>query len=378
MSRPRQLACALLAGAALLVPLLSACSIPSRPLWWPSQKHAPPAVRNPWHQGMRQLGIQVYWTANRSDTSDAVIRAKAQRIIDYAIRLNANSVTVTFPFFTSGITSDAVYTRPAITPSSRHILIFLAVAAKARIRVTVRPELNENTLIAQNPQAWRGSIQPPNRAAWFRSYRKLLRPYVAAAQAGHAATFVVGTELLSLEGAPQWPALIRSFRSIYRGQLTYDQNQDEYAANSANPPVPSHNVDAYPGFGLPDSAPVARLTSSWDAWLGTHPLPARRELTLSEVGIDAVSGSYQDPWTWRATQAVPTDTRLQATWYQAACNAVSAEQIGGGIYWWEVNFDANPADPRKFESDRLTFLDRPAQHVIRRCFARLSQPDPGR
>jgi len=327
---------------------------------------------------MRQLGIQVYWTANRSDASDAVVRAKAQRIIEYAIRLNANSVTVTFPFFTSGVTSSKVYARPRITPSARHISVFLGVAAKARIRVTLRPVLNEDALIAQNPQAWRGSIEPPNRAAWFRSYRQLLRPYLAAAQAGHAATFVVGTELLTLEGAPQWPALIRSFRSTYHGQLTYDQNQDEYSANTAKPPVPSHNVDAYPGFGLPDNAPVARVTSSWDAWLAAHPLAARRELTLSEVGIDAVPGSYQNPWTWRATRTLPTDTRLQAAWYQAACNAVSAEQVGGGIYWWEVNFDANPADPRKFESDRLTFLDRPAQHVIRKCFAKLSHLDTGR
>jgi len=52
---------------------------------------------------------------------------------------------------------------------------------------------------------------------------------------------------------------------------------------------------------------------------------------------------------------------------------VSAEQIGGGIYWYEVNFDANPANPRPFESDRLTFLDRPAQRVVRQCFAKLSR-----
>ena len=63
---------------------------------------------------------------------------------------------------------------------------------------------------------------------------------------------------------------------------------------------------------------------------------------------------------------------MQAAWYKAACNAVSAEQIGGGIYWWEVNFDANPADPGPFKSDRMTFLDRPAQRVIRNCFAKLS------
>jgi hypothetical protein len=387
MTTRSRLAPVLLAGAAFLLTLLAACSIPSRPMWWPHPKHAAHTagravsrdpkvsvrtVLNPWHQGMRQLGILVYWTANRNDSSDAVVRAKAERIIDYAISLNANSIAVTFPFFTDGLASDTVYTKPNATPSPGHIAIFLAVAAKAHIRVTLRPVLDEDALVARNPQAWRGSIDPKNRAAWFWSYLALLLPYVNAAQAGHAATFVLGTELTSLEGAPQWPGLVRSLRSVYSGELTYDQNYDAFATDAANPPVPSHNVDAYPQFDLPDSASVARLTQSWDAWLGAHPLSVRRELTLSEIGIGAAAGSYQNPWAWLGTRTAPMNTRVQAAWYQAVCNAVSAEQIGGGIYWWEVNFDADPADPGPFESDRMTFLNRPAQQVIQNCFARLS------
>lgn len=98
----------------------------------------------------------------------------------------------------------------------------------------------------------------------------------------------------------------------------------------------------------------------------------RRVLTISETGIDAVAGSYVNPWDWAGRANKPIDPHVQAVWYQAACNALSAEQIGGGIYYWEVNFDADPAAPRAFESDRLTFLDRPGQQVIRNCFARLS------
>jgi len=381
MTTSRRLAPVLAAGVVFLLTLVAACSIPTRPLWWPHPKHerhtvgntvSVRAVPNPWHPGMRQLGIQVYWTSSRNNSSVPIIRAKAERIIDYAISLNANSIAVTFPFFTYGVTSDTVYAKPKVTPSPSHIAIFLAVAAKAHIRVTLRPVLNEDALIARNPQAWRGSIQPQNLAAWFRSYRELLLPYATAAQAGHAATFVLGTELISLEGAPQWPGLVRSLRSVYSGQLTYDQNHDEFAASSANPPVPSNNVDAYPEFDLPDSASVARLTQAWNAWLGAQPLSVRRELILSEVGIDAVAGSYGDPWAWATTTTAPINTRVQAAWYEAVCNAVSDMQIGGGLYWWEVSFDADPADPAPFKADRLTFLDRPAEHVIRSCFAKLS------
>jgi hypothetical protein len=384
MTGPGRRAAAVLVGAALLLALVTACSIPSRPLWWPQSKHgttpgngAVPTVSDPWHPGMRQLGIQVYWTANPNDSSDAVVQAKAQRIIDYAIGLHANSIAVTIPFFTYSPTANTVYAKRGVTPSPRHIEVFLAAAAQAHMRVTLRPELSENALIAKNPQAWRGSIQPQNRAAWFRSYHKMLVPYVVAAQAGHAASFAVGTELDSLEGAPQWAGLVRSLRSVYHGQLTYDQNYDAFASDSENPPVQSYDVDAYPGFGLPNSASVASLTRAWDAWLGAHPVSVRRQLTLSEIGIQAVAGSYAAPWNWYSALDAPIDPHVQASWYRAACNAVSTEQIGGGIYWWEVNFDANPSAPRLFETDRLTFLDRPGQQVIRNCFAKLSSQQLG-
>ena len=92
----------LVVGTVLLLVLVTACSIPARPMWWPQSKNGTPAgsgvpvqtVSHPWHPGMRQLGIQVYWTANPNDSSDAVVRAKAQRIIDYAIGLHANSQAV--------------------------------------------------------------------------------------------------------------------------------------------------------------------------------------------------------------------------------------------------------------------------------------------
>jgi hypothetical protein len=379
-----------IAGAAGLLVLLSACSIPSRPVWWPKPKHTVesaadsaasghgkatsksgvPVVARPWRNGIRQLGIQVYWTANIAD-SDAVVRAKARRIINYAISLNSNSIAVTFPFYTHGITADTVHTSPATTPSPEHIAIFLAEAAKSHIRVTLRPILNENALVAENPLAWRGTIAPTDRHAWFQSYQDLLMPYAQAAQAGGAATFVVGTELASLQGDPNWPGLIKAIRSVYRGQLLYDENFDEFAAHDTDLPLATFGVDAYPRFTLSDGATVAQLANAWEAWLGTHTAAIRNRAVLSEVGIDAVAGSYSDPGAWLSTTRSPIDLPIQTNWYDAVCRAVSTEQIGG-IYWWEVNFDASPADPGPYQSDRLTFLGRPAQQVIRSCFADLA------
>ena len=331
-----------------------------------------PTVARPWHRGVPQLGIQVYWTANPDDESDAVVAAKSRRIIDYAISLNANSIAVSFPFYTSGISSDQVYAKAGVTPTPGHIAIFLAEAARSHIRVTLRPVLNEDALVQQNSLAWRGSIQPSSVTGWFRSYRLLLLPYLSVAQAGHAATFVIGTELESLERSPYWHGLISSVKAVYGGQLAYDENFDEFAAGPAVLPLETDDVDAYPRFDLPDSASVGQLTSAWDSWLAVHPLAVRRQLTLSEVGIVAVANSYDDPGAWISTASLPVDAKVQATWYRAVCNAVSDEHVNGGLYWWEISFDADPAHPGPFLSDRLTFVGRPAAQVIRSCFARLA------
>jgi hypothetical protein len=370
----------------VLATIVSACSIPSRPVWWPKPKKPAteaaakpspsptpvPVVAKPWRPGMRQLGIQVYWTENPNDQSDAVVEAKARRLINYAISLNANSIAISFPFYTYGITSDQVYADPATTPSPREIADFLAVANQSDIRVTIRPILNEDILVAQNPLAWRGSIQPESVSAWFQSYQQLLMPYAVAAQQGHAATFVIGTELESLETASEWPGLIAAIQSVYKGEVDYDENYTEFADGDQDLPLPGHNVDAYPGFNLPDTASVSALTQAWESWISDHRAVVIQQMLFSEVGIAAVPGAYQSPGAWLGTVNSPIDEQVQANWYQAVCNAIAAENVGGGIYWWEVSFDADPANPAPFESDRLTFLGRPAAQVIRSCFAMLA------
>jgi hypothetical protein len=385
---PSRRVAAIAAVTACTLLLVTGCSIPLRPVWWPKPKPAsgaetalrnghrptpaPPAVpqvAEVWQPGMPQLGIDVYWVANTKDPV-GVIEAKARRIINYAISLGSNSISLSFPFYTYGITSDALYGSAQTTPSTGDVAIFLAQAAQSHIRVTLRPLLNETSLVAQNPIAWRGSIEPENVSAWFESYQRLLIPYAKVAAAGGAATFVIGTELDSLESSPEWPGLITAVKAVYPGQLLYDQNFNEFANHDNDLPVPDVAVDAYPRFQLPDSASVSELASAWEGWLGTHRPAVLRNLVLSEVGIAAVGGAYPDPGDWLGTTHSPIDQAIQANWYQAVCRAASADHLAG-LYFWEVSFDADPADPAPFESDRITFLGRAAQNTIKTCFSQL-------
>jgi hypothetical protein len=372
--------------------LIAGCSVPSRPLWWPKPKESsslssPAANRrhNPstdkvlvvakvWHSGLPQLGIDVYWV-NNPDDSDQVVQAKARRIINYAISLNANSISVSFPIYTYGLDSDTLFASKKTTPSPARIAIFLSEAAKSHIRVTLRPLLSETALIAQDSQAWRGVIEPVDRSAWFESYTRLLLPYAAVAASGHAATFVIGTELDSLEGDPRWPALIQAVKSEYGGELLYDENYNEFQDHHTDLPLSTFGVDAYPRFQLDDNATVGELTEAWEAWLGTHTLVIRKKAILGEVGIAAVAGAYRDPGDWLETTRSRVIPHIQENWYKAACRAMSAENIGG-VYWWEVSFDADPTSPGPFQADRITFLGRAAQQEVKSCFTQLGDHVP--
>jgi hypothetical protein len=374
-----------------LASVVSACSVvdpgsftggsSTPPNTTPSASRVAPAastvaeVAHPWHAGMPQLGIDVLWTGNSRD-SDSVIKAKAERIIDYAIGLNANSIALSFPFYTDGITSDTLYADKVATPSPEHIAIFLSAAMQSHVRVTLRPIMNEENLIAQNPIAWRGSIQPASLSAWFASYQQLVLPYARVAESGHAATFVIGTELNSLEGDPQWPALVQAVKSVYHGQLFYDENFDSFANHDTNLPVDNFGVDAYPRFQLPDSASIGELTQAWENWLSSHSSTVLHEAVLSEVGITATSGAYKFPGNWLHTTDAAIEPQIQANWYAAVCKTFTADKLGG-IYWWEVSFDADPAHPGGSLADRLTFLDRPAQHEISSCYASLTAAEDG-
>ena len=120
-----------------------------------------------------------------------------------------------------------------------------------------------------------------------------------------------------------------------------------------------------------DSTSVARLARAWSTWLGTHSLTVRRKTILSEVGLPAIAGAYRDPSKWNGIGNPKIVPVVQTNWYRALCAAVQRERIGG-IYWWEVSFDADPAQPSLFASDPFTFIGRPSQSVVSACFAKLS------
>lgn len=321
-------------------------------------------VTKPWKAGMAQWGVQLYWEEEAKKRSDTFIEKQARKQAEYLIGLGANSVSVSFPFFIAGPTSDKL-SAGAKTPSPERLERVLKVFEDAGFRTTVRPIMDEGSLEQSN--GWRGNIEPASRSAWFASYEKFLDPYLKSAADTKANTFVIGTELNSLEGDPGWDGLVTHAEKSFPGEIAYDANWDKYVSGRINMPVNHLGVDAYFPIKVPDTAPVTDLVTGWNKWLdkkATGPLP---NILVSETGIGAMKGAYHAPGDFYVKRAV--NPQVQANWYKAVCRVVQDRRMQG-IYWWSLWFDDDPNTPPDDKTaSRLDFAGRPlSEKAIKSCF----------
>ncbi|MFF4314109.1 glycoside hydrolase family 113 [Streptomyces sp. NPDC001507] len=322
-------------------------------------------VAKPWKAGMPQWGVQIYWEDDRKSLSDGFIEKQAQKQARYLIGLGANSVSVSFPFYTKNGTSDEVWAG-AKTPTPQRLERVLKVFKDAGFRTRLRPIMDESSLKPED--GWRGDVEPASRSAWFASYKKLVTPYLEAADAAKTNTFVIGTELNSLEGDPGWNTLVDSAEKTFSGEIAYDANWDNYVTGRINMPVNYLGVDAYFPVKVPDTAPVKDLVDGWDKWLDRKATGSLPNILVSESGIGAMNGAYHAPGDFYSHRKV--NTKVQANWYTAVCQVVQERHMQG-VYWWSIHFEDDPNTPPDDKTaSRLDFAGRPlSEKAIKTCFA---------
>ncbi|MFF4847322.1 glycoside hydrolase family 113 [Streptomyces sp. NPDC001194] len=321
-----------------------------------------PKVDRPWKAGMPEWGVQIFWE-DKKDHDDAHIEKQARKQAAYLVGLKANAVSVSFPFYTEGRTSTKLAAGRS-TPTPEHLETVLRVFHEAGLRTTVRPTLDEVVLVP--PEGWRGNIKPTDKEAWFDSYEALLGPYLDVAQRQKAATFVIGTELNSMEGDPGWKGLIATAEKRFKGEVSYDANWDNYVGGHIDVPVERLGVDAYFPVKVPDDAPVDQLVDGWNTWLDKKTKGPLSRIVLAEAGISAMDGAYHAPGDFYARRKL--NPGVQANWYKAVCQVVRERKMTG-VYWWSVSFNADPKAAPKEEDSRLNFAGRPdTEREIRSCF----------
>jgi hypothetical protein len=325
-----------------------------------------PQVTFPWAPGRPQLGMNVFWIDDSRD-SDEVVRAKARRAADYLVTVDANSVTLSFPFYTAGPRASSVRATSS-TPSPHRVAIALDELRRSGLRTTLRPLMDEKSLVAAGGGNWRGSVEPADRDAWFASYSTFLDPYLKVARSAGATTFVIGAELTSLEGDPRWRALVRKAEQVFGREISYAVNWDSYVRGPSRMPVDHLGIDAYFPLQVSDDASVGTLAAGWNRWLDRRSAGPLVGVAFAEVGLPAESSAYRHPAAWGSTRGRALNLAVQQRWFTAACQ-VARQRKMAGLYWWKVDFHEDPvqADPAQDRHD--SFVGRPGEDAIQSCFS---------
>jgi hypothetical protein len=323
-----------------------------------------PRVAAPWAPGRPQLGVQVYWVDSPADPDD-VVRLKARRVLDHVVGMEANAVSVSFPFFTDAVDASAVRVDER-TPAPGRLSILVEEARRAGLRTTVRPLLDEANLVAQDARNWRGDLDPADRDAWFASYRDLLDPYLEMAQVLRVDTVVIGAELNDLQDDPRWGPLVEHARTVFSGEIGYAANWDAYPEAVAGVPADVVGIDAYPQLDVDPAAPAAEMALAWRRWLDATAPPAPG-LLFYEVGAAAETRTLDNPAVPH-TPGAPLDQGVQRRWLAAACQ-VARDRGLAGLYLWKIEFDVDPARADPVTDLHDSFLGREAERTVRDCFA---------
>ena len=242
------------------------------------------------------------------------------------------------------------------------------MAQAAGLRVTLRPLLDETSLVAAGPNFWRGNLAPTDPSAWFASYESFLAPYLSLAARDKVPSFDIGSELTSLQTDPRWDTVVSGARSLYFGQLTYSDNWDVYVQQRVTIPVDQVGVDAYPNMpSLGDDATLGQLVAGWNTWLDkwtSGPLP---DSLFYEVGAPAQKGAYKHPGSWGTANSSDLDLAVQQNWFDAACQ-VARDRKMAGIYYWRYDMQQDPATADPIHDRTDNWVGRPAAQTIRSCF----------
>jgi hypothetical protein len=321
--------------------------------------YASPAAR-PSHSGHSrpsaakvtyQLGIDLdfYWYANMKVTTYIAADAK------YARGLGANTVMISFPFYSNSQVPSA----GAATPSPAILAQAISAARAQGLQVGVRPLLDQKNLPGS-----RVGFLPKNTAKWLTAYAKLLTPYAKAAQKAGANRFWDGAELTEFAHDKNWVLVSNAIKSNFKGGRYFAANwvtaNDTKVLPGSGGPGVITAADAYPTMPYP----LAKLKAEW----ATRALGLPRGTVLSEVGIEALANAQYKPYVSSPSTA-PLVPAVQVDWFNAACNAVTADHLGG-IYFWSINVGES-LTVKPTSQKPTQFTDGPGATAIKACFTKL-------
>ena len=208
---------------------------------------------------------------------------------------------------------------------------------------------------------------------WFDAYRRFVVHHAVVAEAGKAAVFCIGTELVATEMREKdWRRTIAAVRLATGAALTYAAN---WAAAAPNVTF----WDALDVVGVDFYDPLSKDAKASDAALETgaraavKPLAAlaervKRPVIFAEAGYPPVRAAWTTPHDENSNRPrAPEDAARSVA---AVYRALEKEKWWRGVYWWKAFSDGRPARP---DEKGFNILGTPIEKAVAKGFQVIEQ-----
>jgi hypothetical protein len=215
-----------------------------------------------------------------------------------------------------------------------------------------------------------------SESAWKQfenSYKDFILTYAIVAAETNVAMFCIGTELeqFIVERPEFWNHLITEIKLIYKGQLTYAANWDEYKRVPFWAHLDYIGVDAYFPISESKTPTVTEARKGWQKWkseLKSVSEKYKKPILFTEYGYRSVDFSGREPWkSERDMPGLNLDAQTNLT--KAVFEEIYPEDwFAGGFIWkWFLNHKKVGG----LENHMFTPQNKPVEKVIRQHFGEL-------
>lgn len=217
------------------------------------------------------------------------------------------------------------------------------------IEEMIKMAQQKNLKIMLKPQVWMhnswvGQFKLEDETSWQtweESYRSYIMTFVGIAEKYGVELFCIGTEYrYAAEMRPEfWSLLISDIRLIYKGDLTYAANWDEYGKIDFWHELDYIGINAY--FPLTNSLTpnILELDLAWrpiKSKLNTLSDRFRKPILFTEYGYRSIEGSTGNQWELDGNLA---NLEIQSNAYLAFYRSFwNSQYVVGGFLWkWHMN-----------------------------------------
>jgi len=296
--------------------------------------------------------------------------AVEQLHIDRVLQVNANTTAV-MPFgFIRNLEAPEI-----IHNTDRQWFGETAAGAKQYIE-----KLHANNLsVMMKPQIWiwrgefTGLLKMNTEEDWKvleTSYRDFIMTYARLAEELDVAVFCIGTELeqFIVHRPEYWNLLISEIKQVYKGELTYAANWDEYKRVPFWKELDYIGVDAYFPVSENKTPTVEEARQGWQQWKAEMlavSSTVNKKILFTEYGYRSVDFAGKEPW--KSDRSMTTvNLEAQTNLTQALFEEVYHESwfAGGYIWKWFIEHDKVGG----LENNQFTPQNKPVEAIIQQYF----------